>query len=238
MRAGALAEDVAALDSPYPGLTRLVKATAGLVTYIENNAAAITDYAARWDHGEIISPPLPNPPSTSSSAGALPKSSRCSGRRKGPIGSCRPEPAPSTARCATCSPPGIRPCPPTMSSPPHSLPQPELPHGFWCSPPPEPAATSRTGGGCFPHQSCTETTAAAASQKPSIRSCPYSRRLFCGSPYRSDGLPRSCGPTRHPCWKSATHAGSTLPPIGIVTSMGKLYRKAMRQPWNGPSCDT
>ena len=55
MRAGALAEDVAALDSPYPGLTRLVKATGGLVTYIENNAGAITDYAARWDHGEIIS---------------------------------------------------------------------------------------------------------------------------------------------------------------------------------------
>jgi hypothetical protein len=55
VRAGALAEDVAALDSPYPGLTRLVKATGGLVTYIENNAGAITDYAARWDHGEIIS---------------------------------------------------------------------------------------------------------------------------------------------------------------------------------------
>src|SRR5687768_12311709 len=35
----------------------------------------------------------------------------------------------------TCSPPCIRPCPPTMSSPPHSLPQPELPHGFWCSHP-------------------------------------------------------------------------------------------------------
>jgi hypothetical protein len=54
-RARALAEDVAALVSGYPGLTRLVKATAGLTTYIGNNSAAITDYAERWDHGEIIS---------------------------------------------------------------------------------------------------------------------------------------------------------------------------------------
>src|SRR6187549_2897481 len=54
-RARALAEDVAALASGYPGLVRLVKATAGLATYIENNSAAITDYAERWDHGEIIS---------------------------------------------------------------------------------------------------------------------------------------------------------------------------------------
>src|SRR5687768_17825496 len=52
-RARALAEDVAALASGYPGLTRLVKATAG--TYIGNNAAAIVDYSERWDHGEIIS---------------------------------------------------------------------------------------------------------------------------------------------------------------------------------------
>jgi hypothetical protein len=29
--------------------------TAGLASYIGNNAGAITDYAARWDHGEIIS---------------------------------------------------------------------------------------------------------------------------------------------------------------------------------------
>jgi hypothetical protein len=54
-RARVLAEDVAALVSGYPGLTRLVKATAGLTTYIENNIAAIADYAERWDHGEIIS---------------------------------------------------------------------------------------------------------------------------------------------------------------------------------------
>ncbi|UEM24768.1 hypothetical protein JL100_030495 (plasmid) [Skermanella mucosa] len=54
-RSRALAEDIAALDSGYPGPTRLVKATAGLTTYIENNSAAITDYAERWDHGEIIS---------------------------------------------------------------------------------------------------------------------------------------------------------------------------------------
>src|SRR3954451_2546102 len=54
-RAEQLAADVAALDSGYPGLTRLVKATAGLVTYIENNVAALADYSERWDHGEIIS---------------------------------------------------------------------------------------------------------------------------------------------------------------------------------------
>src|SRR3954447_10407343 len=54
-RVRALAEDVAALASGYPSLTRLVKATAGLATYIENNAAAIVDYSERWDHGEIIS---------------------------------------------------------------------------------------------------------------------------------------------------------------------------------------
>jgi hypothetical protein len=54
-RARDLAEDVAALAGGYPGLVRMVKTTAGLVTYIENNAAAIADYAARWDHGEIIS---------------------------------------------------------------------------------------------------------------------------------------------------------------------------------------
>ena len=54
-RARELAEDVAALASGYPGLARLVKATAGLATYIGNNTAAIADYAERWDHGEIIS---------------------------------------------------------------------------------------------------------------------------------------------------------------------------------------
>ena len=36
-------------------MTRLVEAMGGLVTYIEHNAGAITDYAARWEHGEIIS---------------------------------------------------------------------------------------------------------------------------------------------------------------------------------------
>jgi hypothetical protein len=50
-----LAEDVAALAGGYPSLARLVKATAGLATYIANNTAAIADYAERWDHGEIIS---------------------------------------------------------------------------------------------------------------------------------------------------------------------------------------
>ncbi|MGF7213699.1 hypothetical protein GGE65_008348 [Skermanella aerolata] len=36
-RACELAEDVAALDNGYPGLARLVEATAGLATYIDNN---------------------------------------------------------------------------------------------------------------------------------------------------------------------------------------------------------
>jgi hypothetical protein len=54
-RAEQLAADVAALDSGYPGLTRLIKAAAGLVIYIGNNIAAIADYSERWDHGEIIS---------------------------------------------------------------------------------------------------------------------------------------------------------------------------------------
>jgi hypothetical protein len=54
-RARKLAEDVAALASGYPGLARLVTATAGLATYIDNNAAAVADYSGRWDPGEIIS---------------------------------------------------------------------------------------------------------------------------------------------------------------------------------------
>src|SRR4051794_29109604 len=54
-RAQALAADVAALNSGYPGLKRLVKATAGLATYIANNAAAIVTYSERWHNGERIS---------------------------------------------------------------------------------------------------------------------------------------------------------------------------------------
>ena len=54
-RAQALAADVAALTSGYPGLKRLVKATAGLATYIANNAAAIVNYSERWHKGERIS---------------------------------------------------------------------------------------------------------------------------------------------------------------------------------------
>jgi len=54
-RARELVVDVAALASGYPSLPQLAKAAAGLATYIENNAAAITDYAERWAHGEIIS---------------------------------------------------------------------------------------------------------------------------------------------------------------------------------------
>jgi hypothetical protein len=44
-RARELAMDVAALTSDYPGLQRFTKAAAGLVTYLDNNAAAISDYS-------------------------------------------------------------------------------------------------------------------------------------------------------------------------------------------------
>jgi len=54
-RAEQLAADVAALDSGYPKLKRLVKATADLATYIANNAAALPDYSERWLTGERIS---------------------------------------------------------------------------------------------------------------------------------------------------------------------------------------
>jgi len=54
-RAEQLAADVAALDSRYPKLKRLAKATAGLAIYIANNAAALPDYSERWLNGERIS---------------------------------------------------------------------------------------------------------------------------------------------------------------------------------------
>ena len=54
-RAEQLVADVASLDSGYPKLKRLVKATADLATYIANNAAALPDYSERWFKGERIS---------------------------------------------------------------------------------------------------------------------------------------------------------------------------------------
>ena len=54
-RARELAADVAVLTSDYPGLQRFAKAAAGLVTYIENNAAAIPDYGERRRYAEPIS---------------------------------------------------------------------------------------------------------------------------------------------------------------------------------------
>jgi hypothetical protein len=54
-RAQGLAADVATLNTAYPGLKRLVKAAAGLATYIANNAAAIVTYSERWRNGERIS---------------------------------------------------------------------------------------------------------------------------------------------------------------------------------------
>src|SRR5690349_10576225 len=54
-RAEPMATDVAALDSCYPGRTRLAKAAAGLARYIADNAVAIPDHSARWLTGERIS---------------------------------------------------------------------------------------------------------------------------------------------------------------------------------------
>jgi hypothetical protein len=54
-RAEQLAMDVAALDSGYPRLPRLIKATADLAGYIADNAVAIPDYSQRWLSGERIS---------------------------------------------------------------------------------------------------------------------------------------------------------------------------------------
>jgi hypothetical protein len=55
IRAQGLADDVAALNTAYPGLKRLARATAGLATYIENNTGAIPDYSERWHNSERIS---------------------------------------------------------------------------------------------------------------------------------------------------------------------------------------
>ncbi|MGF7213558.1 hypothetical protein GGE65_008204 [Skermanella aerolata] len=54
-RAGELAADVAILTSDYPSLQRFAKAAASLITYIDNNAAAIPDYGERRRHAEPIS---------------------------------------------------------------------------------------------------------------------------------------------------------------------------------------
>jgi hypothetical protein len=54
-RARELAADVVSLNSDYPGLQRFAKAAAGLVTYIENNAAAIPNYGERRRYAEPIS---------------------------------------------------------------------------------------------------------------------------------------------------------------------------------------
>ena len=54
-RARELAAAVAVLNSDYPGLQRFAKAAAGLVTYIDNNAAAIPDYGERRRYAEPIS---------------------------------------------------------------------------------------------------------------------------------------------------------------------------------------
>jgi hypothetical protein len=55
IRAQGLAADVAALNTAYSGLKRLIKAAAALATYIASNAAAIVNCSRRWDNGEWIS---------------------------------------------------------------------------------------------------------------------------------------------------------------------------------------
>ena len=114
------------LASTYPGLTRLAKAKVELATDIQNNAAAVTDYAARWDHGEVISPFAESTVNLVVSR-RFAKGQPMQWSKTGPIGSCRHEPGPSTARCATCLSPGIRPCPPTVLRLRLSLPRPEQP---------------------------------------------------------------------------------------------------------------
>ena len=54
-RARELAADVTVLNSDYPGLHRFAKAAAGLVTYLDNNAAAIPNYGERRRYAEPIS---------------------------------------------------------------------------------------------------------------------------------------------------------------------------------------
>ena len=54
-RARELAAEGAVLTSDYPGLQRFAKAATGLVTDIDNNAAAIPDYGERRRYAEPIS---------------------------------------------------------------------------------------------------------------------------------------------------------------------------------------
>src|SRR4029453_3910315 len=99
-RARELAEDVAALASGYPGLTRLVKATAGLATDIDNNAPPVADYSERGDHGENI-------PFAESTVGLVvsrrfAKKQQMQWSKKGTHRLLRPEPALLTALCVAC----------------------------------------------------------------------------------------------------------------------------------------
>jgi hypothetical protein len=107
IRAQGLAAYVAALNTAYPGLKRLIKATAGLVTYIANNAAAIVNYSRRWLNGERISTAFAESTVNLVISRRFAKKQQMQWSKKGPIGSCRHEPKPSTAHCAICSPGGI-----------------------------------------------------------------------------------------------------------------------------------
>jgi len=114
-RAEQLAADVAALDSRYPKLKRLVKATAGLATYIANNTTAIPDYSARWFNGERISTAFVESTVNLVVSRRFAKKQQMQWPSRAPTSSYRPAPGPSTARCATCSPDGIRPWSPTTT---------------------------------------------------------------------------------------------------------------------------
>jgi hypothetical protein len=106
--AHSLAADVTALNTAYPGLKRLIKVTAGLATYIANNAAAVVNYRRRWDNGERISTAFAESTVNLVISRRFAKKQQMQCSKEGPIGSCRPEPRLSTAHCAICSPGGIR----------------------------------------------------------------------------------------------------------------------------------
>src|SRR4029453_4783731 len=109
-RACELVGDGPALSRGYPGRAARAKARAELVTYIENNAAAVADYSERWDHGEIISFAESTVDLVVSRRFA--KKQQMQWSKKG--AHLLLQPALSTARSTTCLPPGIRPCLPTM----------------------------------------------------------------------------------------------------------------------------
>jgi hypothetical protein len=107
-----------------------------LVTYIGNNVAAITDYAEGWDHGEIISTAFAESTVNLVVSRRFAKKQQMQWSKKGAHLLLQTRTRTLDGTLHDLFTRWFRPCPPTMSSPLHSLPQPELPHGFWCSPSP------------------------------------------------------------------------------------------------------